>query len=753
MRRKLFALLIAVLFVLTALTPVALAENPPAQTGNSSFRASYAVAGDYAFPFFDPCNNFAYNSLFVNSKGEVWMPVASGKYGTDMWMYQLDLKNEKVLKKVHIGMFNYFPLFKPSLDGRYLYFPIIKLKPGSIFIQSWNFVCFDLEEGKVVWDKFYLAAGTWKYIYATDVIPTKDGAVLTGIIDYDRGPYNEALFLMKVSNGGKVEWQNTYPYGAIIFVDVNQGKLYLGDTDEDPNYSSDNTKYTVVDLNTGKSTSTTVFSDNYSETAYPLNTGIYSSRYISVLRLKLKDKNKGYTLDNAISANWDLRVFKQSNNRNVLQTVVPHLPVRIYRGWLIFSNFISASYKGYFVFIDSPKFKDQNIYVYDENGKVLWHRDVLPTDTYRADVMPTFANGMLFYGSKDTMYAVDVKTGKDVQTLKVGNFDQCGVLSAWDSGTVWMWAFSKKDKEHIHILKLTPAKATLTVNANIKDGSFDIIQGSAKETVKFGSKVELPAGTYTLHFNGTNDGIEPPEDINIILKPDENKVLTVEYKDTEPPVLTVEPVEPPMVMNGVAYFTIKGTVKDNFSGIKSVSINGMNVTINSDGSFSGTVMVYEKGKITFNVVAEDNAGNKAEKTLTAVYNPPVVIKLKPNSKEFSANGETKTLDSPPVIVPKWNRTVVPIRAIVEALGGTIEWDPAERKVTINLSGTTIELWIGKPQAMVNGEMKWIDPNNHDVKPIIINSRTMLPLRFVAENLGCTVNWDPVTRTITITYSG
>jgi len=40
----------------------------------------------------------------------------------------------------------------------------------------------------------------------------------------------------------------------------------------------------------------------------------------------------------------------------------------------------------------------------------------------------------------------------------------------------------------------------------------------------------------------------------------------------------------------------------------------------------------------------------------------------------------------------------------------------------------------------------------DVKPVIINSRTMLPLRFVAENLGCTVNWDPMSRTIKITYT-
>jgi len=73
-----------------------------------------------------------------------------------------------------------------------------------------------------------------------------------------------------------------------------------------------------------------------------------------------------------------------------------------------------------------------------------------------------------------------------------------------------------------------------------------------------------------------------------------------------------------------------------------------------------------------------------------------------------------------------------------------------RKVTINFKGTTIELWIDNPKAKVNGTEVYIDPNNHNVKPIIINDRTMLPLRFVAESLGCDVGWDNDTRTITIT---
>jgi hypothetical protein len=68
-----------------------------------------------------------------------------------------------------------------------------------------------------------------------------------------------------------------------------------------------------------------------------------------------------------------------------------------------------------------------------------------------------------------------------------------------------------------------------------------------------------------------------------------------------------------------------------------------------------------------------------------------------------------------------------------------------------LKDTTIELWIGKPQATVNGQTKWIDDTNHKVMPEIINGRTMLPLRFVAESLGAKVDWEPNTKTITITY--
>jgi uncharacterized repeat protein (TIGR02543 family) len=126
-----------------------------------------------------------------------------------------------------------------------------------------------------------------------------------------------------------------------------------------------------------------------------------------------------------------------------------------------------------------------------------------------------------------------------------------------------------------------------------------------------------------------------------------------------------------------------------------------------------------------------------------------VIVLQIGKATFTVNGSPKTLDSSPII--KNGRTLVPIRAIIEALGGSVTWDATARKASVTLGGMTIELWIGKNAAKVNGVSTPVDATNTKVVPEIISGRTMLPLRFVSESFGCSVSWTDATRTITITY--
>ena len=128
----------------------------------------------------------------------------------------------------------------------------------------------------------------------------------------------------------------------------------------------------------------------------------------------------------------------------------------------------------------------------------------------------------------------------------------------------------------------------------------------------------------------------------------------------------------------------------------------------------------------------------------------IVIKLIIDKKVYTVNGMQKTMDVAPVILE--SRTLGPVRYIAEALGADVAWDPVERRVTLTRGSTTIELWIGRNTARVDGSYVLIDPDNPDVKPVILPpGRTMLPFRFIAEQLGAGVGWDPVKREVTITY--
>lgn len=109
------------------------------------------------------------------------------------------------------------------------------------------------------------------------------------------------------------------------------------------------------------------------------------------------------------------------------------------------------------------------------------------------------------------------------------------------------------------------------------------------------------------------------------------------------------------------------------------------------------------------------------------------------------DGKTTSFDVPPLI--ENGRTLVPFRTIFEALGTTVNWDDTTRTVTANKENTEIKLTIGG-QAYRNGL-----PVTLDVPATIINDRTMVPLSFVSESLGCQVVWANATQTITITSAG
>ena len=118
--------------------------------------------------------------------------------------------------------------------------------------------------------------------------------------------------------------------------------------------------------------------------------------------------------------------------------------------------------------------------------------------------------------------------------------------------------------------------------------------------------------------------------------------------------------------------------------------------------------------------------------LVTASDSSITVKVNGNEVDFP--------DQYPVI--RNNRTLVPVRFVAEALGYDVDWDAEERSVLID-SGKIV-LFINSDKAFLDGVQTTLD-----VEPVIINNRTMIPLRIVAETLDCTVDWFETNRTVLV----
>lgn len=106
------------------------------------------------------------------------------------------------------------------------------------------------------------------------------------------------------------------------------------------------------------------------------------------------------------------------------------------------------------------------------------------------------------------------------------------------------------------------------------------------------------------------------------------------------------------------------------------------------------------------------------------------------------NGQKLALDVPPSVAS--GRALVPLRAIFEALGAAVDWNQKARTVTASWPGGSLALPVGARSATVNGATTSLD-----VPAQVINGRTLVPLRFVAEAIGAQVGWYGGSRVITV----
>lgn len=130
----------------------------------------------------------------------------------------------------------------------------------------------------------------------------------------------------------------------------------------------------------------------------------------------------------------------------------------------------------------------------------------------------------------------------------------------------------------------------------------------------------------------------------------------------------------------------------------------------------------------------------ADTTQTAILqigNP--VINIDGSDIPIDENGTA------PVIIN--DRTMLPIRALIEAFGGVVKWEENERDVLISYENRSIRLNIDSTDAYIDDILYTLD-----TAPVIVNDRTMLPIRFIAENLGFNVEWKDAAQEVVITKS-
>lgn len=119
---------------------------------------------------------------------------------------------------------------------------------------------------------------------------------------------------------------------------------------------------------------------------------------------------------------------------------------------------------------------------------------------------------------------------------------------------------------------------------------------------------------------------------------------------------------------------------------------------------------------------------------------PLVISF--DKIKVMIDGELQRFEQPPV--NKDGSVLVPMRAIFEKLGAKITWNDTERSVTATKGDVTIYLQIGSTEPTVNGVAKPLE-----VPAQLVNSYTMVPVRFISESLGAEVDWDQASQTVYI----
>jgi len=205
----------------------------------------------------------------------------------------------------------------------------------------------------------------------------------------------------------------------------------------------------------------------------------------------------------------------------------------------------------------------------------------------------------------------------------------------------------------------------------------------------------------------------------------------------------------------ISDFQTKVKIKGNFSDISFekytegditvsgdyyLKINNTTISISNDGVYWKTIELPSGIKKPKSVYVEDNILYVKTDDADLRYD---ISKLYVDNHIYVEVGEKLLgFDTEPVIESE--RILVPLRFVFESMGADVEWENSSRRAVVKDGATTINFSIDNTTAYINGTNKVMD-----VPARLVNSITMVPLRFLSEELGFNVLWNQESRTATI----
>jgi hypothetical protein len=252
-------------------------------------------------------------------------------------------------------------------------------------------------------------------------------------------------------------------------------------------------------------------------------------------------------------------------------------------------------------------------------------------------------------------------------------------------------------------------------------------------------ELRLPRGTIALDAEAAKSAAEQALGNNITITlntvAQNHTTLTAVQREAVTPNDTVFNITIMSGTQAILNFAGELTITVPYTGALPVMVwylptNGELKVIESQYNETAKTVTFSTDHLSNYVV-----GLARAETVITPETPELRIILTINETAYTVNGTHRNMDVAPVI--QGDRTLVPLRFIAEAMGAQVDWDGDTRTAIVALDGTILNVVIDAPLPSDMGT------------PIIINQRTMIPLRYVSESLGAEVDWNPDTQTIDI----